>query len=115
MLEGVVVLVMSFVEGLPLSMLLRALREAGRPVPLTIARRIVHDALLGLHAAHEATDEAGVPLGVIHRDVSPQNILVGVDGIARISDFGVAKVRGRLANTQADGTVKGKLQYLAPE
>jgi eukaryotic-like serine/threonine-protein kinase len=110
-----VVLVMDFVEGIPLSALLRKLRDDQRPMPLPIACRIVHDVLLGLHAAHEATDDKGVSLGVIHRDVSPQNILLGADGIARIADFGVAKARGRLANTQADGTVKGKLQYLSPE
>ncbi len=115
MINDDVVLVMDFIEGVPLSSLLRKLRDDERPMPLPIARRIVHDVLLGLHAAHELRDPSGTSLGVIHRDVSPQNVLLGVDGIARITDFGVAKARGRLASTQADGSVKGKLQYLAPE
>jgi eukaryotic-like serine/threonine-protein kinase len=110
-----VVLVMDYIEGVSLSLLLRLLQEQKKPMPVPVARRIVHDVLLGLHSAHEAKDDRGASLGIIHRDVSPQNVLLGVDGIARIADFGVAKARGRLANTQADGTVKGKLQYLAPE
>ncbi len=115
MINDDVVLVMDFIEGIPLSALLRKLRDDKRPMPLSIARRIVHDILLGLHAAHELRDASGAPLGVIHRDVSPHNVLLGVDGIARITDFGVAKARGRLANTETDGAVKGKLQYLSPE
>ncbi|MDF2692044.1 MAG: Protein kinase [Labilithrix sp.] len=115
MINDDVVLVMDFIEGVPLSTLQRKLRDDKRPMPLPIARRIAHDVLLGLHAAHELRDDRGVLLGVIHRDVSPHNVLLGVDGTARITDFGVAKARGRLANTHSDGTVKGKLQYLAPE
>ncbi len=115
MLKGDVVLVMDFIEGIPLSVLLKKLRERNAPLSIPLATRIVHDALLGLHAAHELRDDRGAPLGVIHRDVSPHNVLLGVDGLARIADFGVAKARGRLATTEADGAVKGKLQYLAPE
>ncbi len=115
MIKDNVVLVMDFIEGMPLSALMRKYRDEKRPIPLPVARRIVHDVLLGLHAAHELRDESGTLFGVIHRDVSPHNVLLGIDGIARITDFGVAKARGRLANTQADGAVKGKLQYLAPE
>jgi eukaryotic-like serine/threonine-protein kinase len=70
--------------------------------------------LHGLHAAHEAKDEHGEPLHIVHRDVSPQNILVGVDGVPRVLDFGVAKAAGRLHTTR-DGQVKGKLSYMAPE
>ncbi|MET0595340.1 MAG: serine/threonine-protein kinase, partial [Polyangiaceae bacterium] len=79
-----------------------------------IACAIVADALHGLHAAHEAKDERGKPLGIVHRDVSPQNVLVGTDGMARLLDFGVAKAAGRLQVT-INGQVKGKLAYLAPE
>ena len=74
----------------------------------------MYGVLQGLHAAHEARGEAGQPLGVVHRDVSPQNILVGVDGTARVLDFGIAKAVGRLSSTQS-GHVKGKFAYMAPE
>ena len=70
--------------------------------------------LHGLHAAHEATNEQGEPLGIVHRDVSPQNILVGADGVARVLDFGVAKAAGRVQTTR-EGQLKGKLAYMAPE
>src|SRR6202040_1004802 len=83
-------------------------------VPLSIASAIVIGALHGLHAAHEATSDQGTPLGIVHRDVSPHNVLVGVDGLARVIDFGVAKAAGRVQTTRA-GVVKGKLPYMAPE
>src|SRR5262249_52956010 len=70
--------------------------------------------LHGLHAAHEATDEQGSPLEIVHRDVSPQNILVGADGLARVLDFGVARAIGRLSSS-SDGRIKGKLAYMSPE
>jgi len=70
--------------------------------------------LLGLHAAHEAADDHGQPLGIVHRDVSPENVLVGADGTARVLDFGVAKAWGRLQVTR-EGQVKGKIAYMAPE
>jgi serine/threonine-protein kinase len=70
--------------------------------------------LHGLHAAHEAKNERGEPLGIVHRDVSPQNILVGIDGVARVLDFGIAKAAGR-AHVTRDRHVKGKLSYMAPE
>ena len=76
--------------------------------------RILYDALSGLHAAHEAVDIRGRPLGVVHRDVSPQNIIVGVDGSSRLIDFGVAKASHRLTETKS-GSVKGKFSYMAPE
>jgi serine/threonine-protein kinase len=83
-------------------------------MPLPVLVRVMNDALQGLHAAHEARDERGVPLHIVHRDVTPQNILVGVDGVARLLDFGVAKAAGRAQTTQ-DGQIKGKLAYMAPE
>src|SRR6185312_15120139 len=70
--------------------------------------------LLGMHAAHNATDAAGKPLCIIHRDVSPQNIIVGADGVARLLDFGVAKALGSATATR-EGQVKGKVPYMAPE
>jgi serine/threonine-protein kinase len=107
-------LVMDYVRGAPLSLLTRRARERGARVPAPIAARILCDALSGLHAAHEAKDAEGAPLGIVHRDVSPQNILVGGEGVARVFDFGVAKAAGRLQTTQV-GQLKGKLSYMAPE
>ncbi len=112
--EGELLLVMEYVLGETLSRLLRRVRESGDRVPPEIACGIVCDALHGLHAAHEAKSESGEALGIIHRDVSPHNVIVGGDGITRIVDFGVAKARGRIHSTR-DGQVKGKLSYMAPE
>ena len=75
---------------------------------------IIADVLHGLHAAHEATSEKGEPLDIVHRDVSPQNVLVGADGVARVLDFGVAKAAGRIQTTR-EGQLKGKIAYMAPE
>jgi eukaryotic-like serine/threonine-protein kinase len=81
---------------------------------VAIASSIVTGALAGLHAAHEAKSEQGEPLQIVHRDVSPQNILVGADGVTRVLDFGVAKAAWR-AQTTREGQVKGKISYMAPE
>ncbi len=107
--------VMEYVHGAPLSYLLAATREAGRPIPVRVASAIASGLLQGLHAAHEAVDEQGRPLGLVHRDVSPQNVIVGADGATRVLDFGVAKAAGRLQSTTAPTTMKGKLAYAAPE
>ena len=107
-------LVMDYVNGETLAQLLRQARKHGAEVPVSIVRRMLNDVLHGLHAAHTATSVDGVPLGVVHRDVSPQNIMIGVDGIARVLDFGVAKVALGASYT-APGQVKGKLAYMAPE
>jgi serine/threonine-protein kinase len=76
--------------------------------------RVILDMLSGLHAAHELHDEKGDPVELVHRDVSPQNVLVGVDGISRITDFGVARASSRLTATRV-GQLKGKIAYMAPE
>lgn len=107
-------LVMSFVIGESFGKLLRAARDARRRAPPRIVAAVIIDALRGLHAAHEAVGEHGEPLGIVHRDVSPQNVLVGADGIGRVLDFGVAKARGRLQTTR-EGQLKGKISYMAPE
>ncbi len=111
---GEVFLVLEYVRGESLERLRRAARARREHIPVPVAVSILCGALAGLHAAHEAVGEDGRPLGIIHRDVSPQNILVGEDGIARISDFGIAKAESRLQVTQ-DGQMKGKLPYMAPE
>src|ERR1700722_10238472 len=94
--DGELLVVMEYVRGESLSRLLRGASATDRPVPWPIVSAIVVGALHGLHAAHEATSEDGAPLGIVHRDVSPQNILVGVDGQSRVIDFGIAKAAGRL-------------------
>jgi serine/threonine-protein kinase len=109
-----VFLVLEYVHGESLSALLRASIGRNEPIPLEIALAIMSHVLAGLAAAHCAVDERGRSLGLVHRDVSPQNILVGVDGLARLMDFGVAKASGRLHSTR-NVTVKGKLGYVAPE
>jgi len=113
-LEDELFIVMEYVEGESLARLLRAMRTAERFIPPHIVGAIMSGALYGLHAAHEAKSERGEPLHIIHRDVSPQNILVGIDGAARVLDFGVAKAANR-SQTTRDGQLKGKLAYMAPE
>ncbi|MFO0605989.1 MAG: serine/threonine-protein kinase [Polyangiales bacterium] len=106
--------VMDYVEGDTLAAIQSTAAALGRGVPLGVTLRVVLDALAGLDAAHELRDEAGELLNLVHRDVTPQNILVGVDGVARLTDFGVARARGCLVQTHA-GMLKGKLSYMAPE
>jgi serine/threonine-protein kinase len=106
--------VMDYVEGTSLVEVRRELAEAGRALDVPVALRIALDALAGLQAAHELCDETGRPLGIIHRDVSPHNVLVGSDGIARLTDFGIAKAEDRVQVTRTH-EVKGKLAYMAPE
>jgi serine/threonine-protein kinase len=112
--EGEVLLVMEYVPAVSLGQLLRAASAQGDRVPASVGAKVVVDVLRGLHAAHEANDEAGNPLDIVHRDVSPQNVLVGADGAARVLDFGVAKATGRQQTTR-EGQVKGKFAYMAPE
>ena len=104
--------VMEYVHGLPLAGVLE--RTIGTPMPVEIAVAITEAVLFGLHAAHEARDEDGTALGIVHRDVSPQNILVGADGVPRLIDFGIAKAATRIQVTDP-GTLKGKAGYMAPE
>ncbi len=112
--EGELFLVMDYVQGETLARLMRLTTAQKKMTPLPIAGAIFSGVLHGLHAAHEAKNERGEPLGIVHRDVSPQNIMVGVDGVSRVLDFGVAKAAGRLQTTR-DGQLKGKISYMAPE
>ncbi|HSO31675.1 MAG TPA: protein kinase [Labilithrix sp.] len=108
-------LVMEYVAGESLGKLLAAARERGGRIEPAIAVAIMSGVLEGLHAAHLATNERGVPLQIVHRDVSPQNVLVGVDGVPRVVDFGIAKAVGRVQESTQAGQIKGKLVYMPPE
>src|SRR5262249_10094220 len=112
--EGELFLVMEYVQGESLARLERVMKDRKQRIPFRILATIISNALFGLHAAHEAKNERGEPLEIVHRDVSPHNILVGTDGVARVLDFGVAKAAGRVQTTR-EGQLKGKLAYMAPE
>ena len=107
-------LVMEYIEGDTLAHLLARSAQQGTKLPVDVTVRIALDTLAGLEAAHELKDDHDQPLCVVHRDVSPQNILVGIDGTTRITDFGVARAAARLTTTRT-GQLKGKLAYMAPE
>jgi eukaryotic-like serine/threonine-protein kinase len=118
--EGELSLILEYVESLSLAALLSSARARGERLPMRIAVRIVSDALAGLHAAHAAVDAEGVPLELIHRDVSPQNIIVGLDGTSRLIDFGIAKATTPITDSREteptkSGVLKGKLRYMSPE
>ncbi|MBX3192742.1 MAG: protein kinase [Labilithrix sp.] len=107
-------LAMEWVSG---DSLARVLRASGKTEPLDprVVARVVADACAGLHAAHELTDDDGRALGVVHRDLSPHNILLTADGTAKVADFGVAKALGQLHEATSAGQLKGKIAYMAPE
>jgi serine/threonine-protein kinase len=111
--EGVFI-VMDYVEGDSLAGMARALQKRGERIPIEISLRILDEMLAGLHAAHELTDANGAPLELVHRDVTPHNVLVGIDGVSRLTDFGVARATRRLTKTST-GLVKGKIAYMSPE
>jgi serine/threonine-protein kinase len=111
--EGLVI-VMDYVHGETLARLVRAAKARGTRIPVPVACAIMANVCMGLHAAHEVRSPSGVALEIVHRDVSPQNVIVGTDGAARVLDFGVAKAEGRLAHTR-EGEIKGKIAYMAPE
>ena len=113
-MSGELFLVMDFVQGESLSRLIRAAGARGERIPPEMVTSVMVGVLHGLHAAHEARSDRGEPLDIVHRDVSPHNILVGTDGVARVLDFGVAKAIGRIQTTR-EGQLKGKLAYMAPE
>jgi serine/threonine-protein kinase len=112
--DGELWIVMEYVAGEPLSALLEQARRRGERIPLPVVSALVGGALRGLEAVHGARDERGQPLGMIHRDVSPQNILVGVDGLARLADFGLARATSSAALSDP-AEFKGKLTYASPE
>jgi len=112
--DGVLFMAIEWVAGDSLAGILH--RDQGlEPVSYTLAARIVADACAGLHAAHEAVGPDGMQLGVVHRDVSPPNILLSLHGQVKVSDFGIAKARYQLHSRTRTGEIKGKFAYIAPE
>ncbi|HEY6723674.1 MAG TPA: protein kinase [Polyangiaceae bacterium] len=111
---GVLYLVMEWIEGIPLNQLMKAAKRQGG-VPAKVAVRIAMQTCAGLHAAHELKDANGNLVGLVHRDVSPQNILVTFDGVTKVVDFGVAKATAAGDGATQAGQIKGKVGYMAPE
>ena len=113
--DGVLYLICEWVEGEPLSTLRRTVAERGERIPIPIVLRIMADVCAGLHAAHELCDARGRPLQVVHRDVSPSNIVISDAGAVKVIDFGVAKAINRVRGETVAGKLKGKVPYMAPE
>ncbi len=105
---------MEYVHGHSIAEFMRAAKNVDGRIPWTIACRMVADAAAGLHAAHELTTPEGKPLNVVHRDVSPQNLLMSYDGHVKVVDFGIAYAAEKISHT-SDGTIKGKIAYMSPE
>jgi serine/threonine protein kinase len=112
--NGILYLVMELVDGVPLNQLMKAAKKKGG-IPLPIAVRLVMQACGGLHAAHELRDGDGQLVGLVHRDVSPQNILVTYEGVTKVVDFGIAKATAVGGGATVAGQIKGKVAYMAPE
>ncbi len=112
--DGTYYICMEYLPGEDLSWILRRARVRDLTMPVDVALRITIDAAHGLHFAHELADQEGKPLHIVHRDVSPGNILVGYEGEVKVLDFGIAKAESRVTSTEV-GTVKGKALYMSPE
>ncbi|HEY8039027.1 MAG TPA: protein kinase [Polyangiaceae bacterium] len=113
--EDVLFIVMEWVDGDALAKIRRLIAKRGGKLPVGVVLRVLADACAGLHAAHELRDERGEPIDIVHRDVSPQNILISTGGAVKVIDFGIAKAQGRRQGETRTGVVKGKIQYMAPE
>jgi serine/threonine protein kinase len=113
--HDVLYIVMEYVDGDAISKLHRAATKRNVPIPQGILLRMMADSAAGLHAAHDLHDKEGNLLNVVHRDVSPQNILISVKGVAKVIDFGIAKARDRAGGDTGTGVLKGKIHYMPPE
>jgi serine/threonine-protein kinase len=112
--DRILYLVMEWVDGEPLNIIMKYAATRGG-IPLAIAVSIAAQACRGLHAAHELRDENGALVGLVHRDVSPQNVLLTYEGVVKVVDFGVAKATSRASNETEAGQLKGKIAYMSPE
>ncbi|MES1179404.1 MAG: protein kinase [Myxococcales bacterium] len=112
--DRILYLVMEWVDGEPLNIIMKYAATRGG-IPLAIAVSITAQACRGLHAAHELRDENGALVGLVHRDVSPQNVLLTYEGVVKVVDFGVAKATSRASNETEAGQLKGKIAYMSPE
>jgi len=112
--DRVLYIVMEWIDGEPLSVILKYAASRGG-IPLPIAVHMAIQACRGLHAAHELRDETGSIVGLVHRDVSPQNVLVTYDGVVKLVDFGAAKATNRASTETRAGQLKGKIAYMSPE
>lgn len=112
--DGILYIVMEWVHGITLGALNRLSRERGG-IPLPLALKIASSCAAGLHAAHELKGPRGEEVNLVHRDVSPANVMVSFNGIVKLVDFGIAKAAGRLYQTRAQGLMKGKIPYMSPE
>ena len=112
--EGGWFIAMEYIRGVDLMQLMNAYWHDTRSVPAAAIAMLLRDAARGLHHAHTAVDAAGAALNVVHRDVSPQNLMVRVDGVTKVLDFGIAKSANRLETTMP-GSFRGKLSYMSPE
>jgi serine/threonine-protein kinase len=113
--NGVLFLVLEWIEGMSLRTMLRTLEKRGAAMPLPVLARIIDDLLDGLHYAHELTDPSGRLVDLVHRDISPDNALVTEQGTAKLIDFGIARIRDRLGSLTGTGEVLGKVSFMAPE
>ena len=111
---GCYFLVLELVDGWDLSTIRKRATKAGTPIPLGISLYLVAEVCRALAYAHGRKDIQGKPLGIVHRDVSPQNVLVSEQGEVKVADFGIAKALGKRERTQT-GIIKGKLEYMSPE
>ncbi len=112
--DGHYFIAMEYLDGIDVEQLLELVRGTNSQLPLNIACKIVSDVLLALDYAHEFTDKDGKPYHLVHRDISPQNVLLSNDGVIKLVDFGVAKAVVNRSRTEPGG-VKGKFAYMAPE